>query len=570
MRSGPVRSAARRRRPSGRRAALRLAALLVALAPPPAAADAPARAGTTPVTAGTVEAADAPAVPRFADETATAGLGHSYAGGWEFMVGGGVAAFDCSGDGRPDLAFAGGAAPAAVFVNESPRGGPLGFRRVEGSGIEIDAVTGLWPLDIDGDGVTDLALSRRGEDMLLRGLGGCRFARANEAWGFAGGADWSAAFAATWEEGNAWPTLAFGSYIDPAQEDFPWGSCTDNRLHRPRPGGGYAPPIALSPGHCALSMLFTDWNRSGEPALRISNDREYYKGGEEQLWRIPPGAPPRLYTAEEGWQRLRIWGMGIASHDLDGDGLPEYFLTSMADNKLQRLVPQPGGTALRPDYEDVAFRLGVTAHRPYTGGDPRPSTAWHAEFADVNNDGRADLFVAKGNVDEMPDFARADPNNLLLQRPDGRFEETGDRAGVASVNTARGAAVVDLDLDGWLDLVVVNRRDPVEVWRNLGTGAPGAWVALRLAAPPPNRDAIGAWVEVRTPDGRVQRREVTAGGGHGGGQLGWLHFGLGSAASAEARVIWPGGLAGPWAQVAPGAFHVLAPGAPPEVWQPPG
>ena len=48
-----------------------------------------------------------------------------------------------------------------------------------------------------------------------------------------------------------------------------------------------------------------------------------------------------LYTEAEGWKYLRIWGMGIASYDLDFDGYPEYFLTSMADNKLQTLVELP-------------------------------------------------------------------------------------------------------------------------------------------------------------------------------------------------------------------------------------
>ena len=86
-------------------------------------------------------------------------------------------------------------------------------------------------------------------------------------------------------------------------------------------------------------MLFTDWNRSGTPSLRVSNDREYYEGGQEQMWRIPPGEPPRLYTEADGWKYLRIWGMGIASYDLSGSGYPDYFLTSMADQKLQRARP---------------------------------------------------------------------------------------------------------------------------------------------------------------------------------------------------------------------------------------
>ncbi len=45
-------------------------------------------------------------------------------------------------------------------------------------------------------------------------------------------------------------------------------------------------------------MLFTDWNRSGTPSLRVSNDREYYEGGQEQMWKIEPGKEPALYTAE--------------------------------------------------------------------------------------------------------------------------------------------------------------------------------------------------------------------------------------------------------------------------------
>ena len=50
------------------------------------------------------------------------------------------------------------------------------------------------------------------------------------------------------------------------------------------------------PGWCTLSMLFSDWDRSGRRDLRVSNDRHYYRDGEEQLWRIEPGQPPRAYT----------------------------------------------------------------------------------------------------------------------------------------------------------------------------------------------------------------------------------------------------------------------------------
>jgi hypothetical protein len=511
-------------------------------------------------------AEDPTAIPSFVEETKSAGIDSVYAGEYEYMVGGGVATFDCNEDGFADMLLAGGAAPARFYRNASTRGGALRFE-AHSSGLELDRVTGAYPLDVDSDGITDIVLLRVGENVAMRGLGGCRFERANEAWGFDGGDAWSTAFAATWERGAGWPTIAIGNYIDLDAVLQPWGSCTDNWLHRPDgTERKFAPPRPLRPSYCPLSMLFTDWNRSGTPSLRVSNDREYYKGGQEQLWRIEPGKEPAPYSEGDGWRPLRIWGMGIASRDLNGDGYPDYFLTSMADNKLQMLaeVPKDGGMP-KPTYADVAFAKGVTAHRPYTGGDVYPSTAWHTQFEDVNNDGRVDLFIAKGNVAKMPDFAQRDPNNLLLQRPDGKFEEVGDKAGVASMATARGAALADFNLDGLVDLVVVNRWENAQLWRNTSRNA-GQWIEVRLEQPAPNREAIGAWVEIRCDGADAMRREITVGGGHASGQAGWWHFGIGDATDVEARVIWPDGTQGEWQTLAANGFYVLERGKPPRQW----
>jgi enediyne biosynthesis protein E4 len=498
---------------------------------------------------------DDPAVPRFVEETGSSGLQSRFDGDSEYMVGGGVAVFDCDGDGLPEVYVNGGVNKAKFYRNRSTRGGPVKLEE-QRSGLELTNAIGAYPIDIDGDGQADVVVLRVGEVQVFRGLGDCRFERATDRWKITTSNDWHTAFAATWEAGQAWPTLAFGTYVDRARPDFPWGSCTPGLLLRPAAtGGGYGPATPLLPGHCALSMLFSDWNRSGTAALRVSNDREYYKGGQEQLWQVRPGQAPQLYTPAQGWKPLQIWGMGIASHDLDGDGYPEYVLTSMSDNKMQTLAS--GASA--PAYKDIAYVRGATAHRPYVGGDIHPSTAWHAQFADVNNDGQADLFIAKGNVATMPDFAALDPNNLLLQRVDGQFVEAGQQAGVASVQRGRGAMVADLNGDGLLDLVVVNRWDKAQLWRNVGTGtarqpqAMGHWLQLRLRQPGGNRDAIGAWVEVDLGH-RVLRQEVTVGGGHASGQLGWTHFGLGPAERVKVRVQWPGGPWSPWHDTATNAF----------------
>ena len=527
----------------------------------------PLLAAASLLAAAQAAAQEAVVVPRFVEETASSGIDTVYAGEWEYMVGGGTAVFDCDGDRKADALIAGGAGVASLYRNASDVGGTLRFERLE-SGLEVEGVSGAWPLDVDGDGIQDVVLLRVGENLAMRGLGQCRFERANEAWGFDGGDAWSTAFAATWERGMALPTLAVGNYIDRKEEAFPWGSCTDNWLHRPAGAAAmaFAPPQPLVPSYCALSILFTDWNRSGRPDLRVSNDREYYKGGQEQLWRLAPGEAATVYGPSDGWKSLKIWGMGIASHDVDLDGYPEYFLTSMADNKLQALADPGAAGGPLPDFKDVAFARGVTAHRPYVGDMVKPSTAWHAQFDDVNNDGRADLFVVKGNVAEMPDFAAEDPNNLLLQKPDGTFLEAGDTAGVASTAIGRGGALADFNLDGRLDMLVVNRWTSAQVWRS-AEALPGRWLQLELRQPGANRDAIGAWIEVRTGD-RVQRRELTVGGGHASGQAGWRHFGLGEATSAEMRVLWPDGEAGAWQRLDADGFYIVERGRPAVAWTP--
>ncbi len=507
-----------------------LAGLLLAL---------PASANELPVTGD---------VPQFHEEAVAAGITHSYSGPWEFFVGGGVASLDCDGDRKPDLFLAGGKAPAKLFRNVSTPGGRLAFKPIALAIGErnLNKVLGAYPLDIDGDGWTDLAVLRLGRNLLLKGGPDCSFSLANRAWGFYGGRAWTTAFSARFEAGARFPTLAFGNYVDRSAPGSPWGTCHDNALHRPTAGQkpDYSETTALTPGHCALSMLFTDWNRSGEPSLRIANDRQYYRGGEEQLWRIPAGGPPSLYTRSDGWETLRIWGMGISEGDLDADGYPDYALTSMGDTKIQTLDREAEED--RPVYRDIAYERGATAHRPYTGDDRRPSTGWHAEFADVNNDSVTDLFIAKGNVEAMPDFAAFDPDNLLLGRWDGRFAEAGEKAGIALNRKGRGAAMVDLNLDGALDLVVVNRGDAVSLFRNLGAAGAdkprplGNWLAIRLDHPVPNRDAIGATINVKIGNRSIVRK-LSVGGGHASGSLGWIHIGLGTAERAEVRVQWPDG-----------------------------
>jgi hypothetical protein len=136
--------------------------------------------------------------------------------------------------------------------------------------------------------------------------------------------------------------------------------------------------------------------------------------------------------------------------------------------------------------------------------------------------------------------------------------------------------LADLNGDGLLDMVVVNRWDKAQLWRNLGNqgpgtaekpssmGAAGHWLQLRLKQTGGNRDAVGAWVEVDLGDAmqqlgkqRIIRQELTVGGGHASGHMGWMHFGLGAATTVKVRVQWPFSDFGPWQSVTADGFYVI-------------
>ena len=475
--------------------------------------------------------------PLFKDRAAALPAAQVYDGDWAHFVGGGVALLDCNDDQRPDLFAAGGSNPSRLYINTTAEvGGDITFALAP-DGPAFTGVTGAYPLDIDGDGLLDLAVLRAGPNHLLKGLGDCRFEDATDLWSFDAGTKWTTAFAATWEPGRDWPTLAVGNYVNKDDPNGPFEACDTNELHRGAKGA-FATPTVIAPGYCALSMLISDWKRTGTPDLRISNDRQYYvRDGYEQMFHLNP---LQDYGEAEGWPRIKLWGMGIASRDITDDGLPEVMMTSMGDQLLQ--INQGGGKM-----KDAPYSIGTYATTPYLGDDGRPSTGWHAEFGDIDNDGLADLFIAKGNVDQMPSNAIHDPNNLLMQKPDHTFVENGEGAGIATVERSRGAGLADLNGDGLLDIVVMNRRAPMEVWQNQ-TVTDNHWLTVDLWQDGANRRAVGAWVELRI-DGRVQSQEITVGGGHVSGQALPLHFGMGPAVAADLRIVWPDGVTSDWVPV---------------------
>ena len=441
---------------------------------------------------------------------------HSYSGEWNHFVGGGVAVMDCNNDALPDIFAAGGTSPSKLFVNEA------NFKFSQKHIPEITGSTGAYPIDINADGYMDLFVLQLGPNILLKGGPDCSFSDATKEFNIPDTSQWSTAFTAWWQN-DGLPFMAVGNYVDLNDPKGPFFACDTHQILEPN--GNIYKSNKLEPGFCSLSML-TAKDASGEMRLRISNDRQYYvRNGYEQMWDL---SDQRFLTEADGWDKFSIWGMGIASRDITGDGRDEVVLTSMGD-QLLRLANSDG------TYKNAPFEIGTYAHKPYFGDDGRPSTGWHAQFSDINNDGLADLFIAKGNVDQMPSNAIKDPNNLLIQQTNGLFQEVGLEAGIASLERGRGAALADFDLDGRIDILVMNRRAPMEIYRNV-TKNTGNWLAIQLVQKGGNINAIGSRITIGKDS-----QQVTIGGGHAGGQALPIHFGLGDAKTAIINIEWPDG-----------------------------
>jgi hypothetical protein len=169
---------------------------------------------------------------------------------------------------------------------------------------------------------------------------------------------------------------------------------------------------------------------------------------------------------------VETYGLGVAAADYDNDGLVDLYLTSLGPNRLFRNL---GGGR----FGDVTAKAGV--------GDPGFSTS--ALFFDYDKDGHLDLFVAnyvEWSLDKdlfctldgksksycTPESYKGQSSTLYRNRGDGTFEDATAKAGLKNPTAkSLGAAVLDLDGDGWLDLFVANDTQPNRLYKNNGKGA---------------------------------------------------------------------------------------------------
>ena len=237
--------------------------------------------------------------------------------------------------------------------------------------------------------------------------------------------------------------------------------------------------------------------------------------------------------AGEGYgSELHLEAMGLGLGDVNGDLALDMVIPAVRQFAL--LVSSSAGGG----WFDEARARGLVVPED----DTARYYAWGTELADLDNDADLDVLAVFGYLlgEPGPQNPEAQPDALYLNA-DGDFSQVAEAWGFDDDGIGRGLLVIDLDGDGWLDVLKRELEGPVRAYR--GRCDPDmAWLEVALRQPGPNTRAIGATVTVEA-GAQVLRRWVVLGGhGFASSGDGAVHFGLGTAQRIQRlTVTWPDG-----------------------------
>jgi hypothetical protein len=229
--------------------------------------------------------------------------------------------------------------------------------------------------------------------------------------------------------------------------------------------------------------------------------------------------------------------MGIGCGDYDNDGLLDFYVTAY-QQQFPSLYRNLGDSL----FEDVTLATGAGAGTNHT-------VTWGNDFADFDNDGDRDIFLALGHLEDNIELwdRRSSylATNMLFQNTgDGQFVNVSDSGGdgMRVKLSSRGVGLDDLDNDGDVDVVVLNSRREPTILRNDAPNQ-GHWLQIRLRGSTANRDGVGARAEVVAGD-LTLIDEVHSGRGYQSHYGTRLYFGLGDRRRVDRiEIRWIGGTA---------------------------
>jgi enediyne biosynthesis protein E4 len=215
---------------------------------------------------------------------------------------------------------------------------------------------------------------------------------------------------------------------------------------------------------------------------------------------------------------------------------------------------------------------GLFADKAMTDGIGAPSAnslTFSTFFFDYDLDGLPDIFAANGHVADdvsvvTPTIHYAEPPLLFRNKGKGKFEDVSDRVGPALRQpiVGRGAAYLDFDNDGDLDLVISTNNGPAKLLRN-DNGNQNNLLRIKTIGTRSNRDGIGAKVTVKTDRGLRLTSMVKDGSSYLSQSELPLTFGLGkptTESTVSVEVVWPSGRKESLNNIKPNQFITLEEG----------
>ena len=310
------------------------------------------------------------------------------------------------------------------------------------------------------------------------------------------------------------------------------------------------------PSSKALGVVLLDYDNDGWLDLLVTNDTQpnkLYRNNHNGTFTENAFAAGIAFS-DAGKARA---GMGADAVDFDGSGRQGLLIGNFTNEGIALYHNEGGGL-----FSDIAATSGV-------GAASASYLTFSTFFFDYDLDGLPDIFAANGHVADdisvvQPGVKYAESPLLLRNRGSGHFDNVTDRVGVALRQpiVGRGAAYIDFDRDGDLDLLITSSNGAARLLRN-DNGNSNDVLRLKLVGTRSNRDAIGAHVTVRRERELVGSQMVKSGSSYLSQSELPLTFGLGrrnKAKPLDVDVLWPSGRKEAFRDVAPNHYLVVQEG----------